>query len=162
MEKWYLITHANKQFEGREQIFFSNRENLPPYTSCSPGFNTEKELKDHCRLPNWKCSKCGGEVSLTYHTNSILEENKMCFSCNHFREQFEKMKTNKNKFIINGGFYTVYPENSNSYFKGFGGRLFIIKNLKTGEIIHTKNLWHQGEIPKIWAAENTAEFVDKI
>lgn len=161
MKKYYLITHANKDLQGREEILFEEAENLPAWTSRSPGFDTEEELRKHTNLPDWKCSKCGGEVTLTYCNNQQLIDHKMCFSCNHFREQAEKLKTNPCKFVIENHVYTVYPDNPNLLFKGFGGREFKIKPFNSDNIIITHNLWSQGEIPVAWRGDlpNTAEFV---
>ena len=157
---WFLITHSDKQKDGREELFFCKRTELPSWSSCTPGFGTLDELKEYSNLPNWKCSKCGGEVSLTYSCNDELEKHKMCFSCNHFRDQVEQLETNTNKFIINGEIYTAYPNNASAPFKGFGGRKFRIRIKATGEIRETNNLWSQGELPKIWARPDTAEFLN--
>ena len=33
---------------------------------------------------------------------------------------------------------------------GFGGQLFRLRDIATGEITETRNLWHQGTIPPAW------------
>ena len=159
MKQYFLIMFADKSEIEREAILHCERANLPQWTSCSPGFTTKEELYKYAHIPEWKCSKCGGFVPLTYQNNKQLIEHKMCFNCNHFRKQFEAMKTNKNKYIVNGGFYTVYPDDPQAVFKGFGGRLFHIKEIATGKVIDSRNVWHQGQIPKAWEFENTAEFM---
>lgn len=161
MKHYFLITHANKDLQGREEVLFEEADKLPAWTSRSPGFDTEEELRKYTNLPDWKCSKCGGEVTLTYSNNDKLIEHKMCFSCNHFREQAEKLKTDVNKFVINNHVYTVYPDAPNAPFKGFGGREFKIRPFGSNDILVTHNLWSQGEVPAVWRNElpDTAEFV---
>lgn len=162
MKQYFLITHADKTLQVREEIFFEEREKLPQWTSCSGGFDTIEALKEHNEIPDYKCSKCGGEVTLHYNNKAELEAHKMCFSCNHFRGQYEAMKTNPNKHVIDGVIYTIYPDAPNSLFKGYGGREFKIKPIiGDGKIIITHNLWCQGEVPQAWKAnlQNTAEFV---
>lgn len=164
MKKWYLINvyaPESPHIQEREVIFHCERENLPTWTSCTPGFDTEAELREYCKLPDWKCCKCGGEVTLTYYGYERMIEHKMCFHCDHFREQKELMLTNPNKMVINGGIYTIVPE-SKGGFKGYGGRLFRIRKFGQEQVLVTTNLWHQGDVPKVWREEmpDTAEFIN--
>jgi hypothetical protein len=58
--------------------------------------------------------------------------------------------------------YRVKPDlNGRPGMAGFDGDLFSIRMLATGEVIQTRNLWHQGEIPPQWweRLPDDAEFV---
>lgn len=98
-----------------------------------------------------KCKICGKtEESDNWvpSTRKELEDNHICFTCNHWRNLYEHDKTNIH-FIVNGEHYIPDNENSKSRFRGFGGALFVIQSLK-GTITKSTNLWYQGKISQYW------------
>ncbi len=142
-------------------ILFSERDKLPKWSSCSGDYDTIEDLLREEEIPEWKCSKCGGLVRLAFRNRAILEEHKMCFDCNCFREVCNIAKVDKNRMIIDGASWHVRPDAPGEYFQGMGGAEFRIKRFDSEEIITTRNLWHQGDIPEIWKEEikNNAEFI---
>lgn len=114
--------------------------------SLSPGYSTIKELKEKQGVLPIPCT-CGSLIDTTYHepTKSELIASNICFFCN-FWIGWVKKKNQSNIARINGSHYVVGSDNPKAYFKGFGGRKFIIE-FDDGRIVETKNLWHQGYIP---------------
>lgn len=64
---------------------------------------------------------------------------------------------------IEGRHYIIGPKGAPSYMKGFDGRPFAIRftgGPHAGKVIHTDNLWYQGEIPEEYRSllPDNAEF----
>ena len=98
-----------------------------------------------------KCRICGrAEESDNWvrSTKEELESEHICFTCNHWRNLYEQDKTNPH-FIVKGTHYIPDDEDSKSYFRGFGGSLFVIQ-LQDGRITKSTNLWCQGDISPEW------------
>ena len=146
--KWYLVCVRNVDNEF-ERILHCERKDLPEWSYLHEADSLE-EL--HELIAGFKCSKCGGVVTLSYTNNDDLINHKMCFKCDHFRLVKLTANNDKNRMIINHSSYHVVPDN-NGFSKGFGGREFKIKRFDNPNVIVTHNLWHQGEIPKIWRDE---------
>lgn len=98
-------------------------------------------------IPCKICQKVGYSRSYLQPRQDYMEKKQLCFSCSFWTEKLENY-SDKN-VTIEGQLYYVGEENSKSYFKGFGGRKFVIKKYN-GEIIKTTNLWHNGCIPKVF------------
>lgn len=78
----------------------------------------------------------------------MLDEQQLCFTCNHWRQQHEwdKERGEHNWAVVEGHHYVLEeaaPEESP--FKGFGGHKVIVKFFD-GTVKECSNLWHQGEI----------------
>lgn len=123
------------------------------------------------------CKKCKNSYDSGHYSDSIREEmdkNEFCFSCQCWHDTLQyDMEVIDNKawwmaLSINGHHYRALAKNKFvkasevGFFLGFGGRKHIIRNKKTGEIVWTNNLWHQGQIPKNWKRDfpYNADFVD--
>ena|SRR6478736_1485071 len=106
------------------------------------------------------CKECGAEVTLEWCDPypALLTEYNICFNCNFWREYVER-KDDPEICRVNGSHYVIAPPTSNKFGVGYGASKFKIK--KGDKIIETKNLWHQGTIPKHFAARlpDNAEFV---
>ena len=76
----------------------------------------------------------------------MLDEQQLCFTCNHWRQQYEwdKERGEHNWAIVDGHHYVLAPH-KDSGFKGFGGHMITVK-FKDGTVKKCDNLWHQGEI----------------
>lgn len=161
MRKWYLITHADKEKEGREEVFYTERENLPKWTSCSPGYATLQALEKESAIADFVCCKCGGAVSLHFTNKDELVLNRMCYSCNHFRQIAILTKIDRTRLVINNTAYHYERDVQGVGFRGFGGREFRIKRFDSDEVVITHNLWCQGDIPIVWREDlpNNAEFL---
>ena len=109
--------------------------------------------------PTFFCEKCGHrEIPKPYGEHGkLLSRKRRCFTCDFWIE----VLSDPNTLIIDGKSYQMGPEFSNSGSRGFGGQAFTIRILKSGNIIRTTNLWHQGEIPRLFYRPNTAEFVNE-
>lgn len=100
------------------------------------------------------CKICGKEVDAEHYISDVKEamlEHQMCFGCNFWRERLvEDAELPPHRWcMIDGTHYVIGYEDSNDYFRGFGGREFYIK-FNDGTIITTTNLWCQGEPPLEW------------
>lgn len=163
MKKYWFITEY-KAKDKFEKIVFCKREDLPQWSSLAGPYDTEEEAKKSNEVADFVCSKCGGLVQLSW-LNPVpqeLKEHKLCFKCNCFKEVKEIAETDKNRVIIDGTSYHARPDAPDDSFQGFGGRLFrIIRDDDPNNIIVTKNLWCQGDIPEIWKKEipNNAKFL---
>lgn len=104
------------------------------------------------------CVVCGKEIETD---NYMHGDNGTYIHEGCFKEWFWRKTLNPktNPIIIDGNCYHVEDENDNSYFRGFAGRSFTIQ-MDNGKVIHTTNLWHQGEVPKEFYTGDNAKFVD--
>ena len=112
------------------------------------------------------CTECGcpeGSNWISGVKERLLEERK-CHSCSHWyhiAKEYQETATiesvrccyrgSENKvMIIKGVLYSDagYKENTCSSILGYAGAVFNIKDLSTGEVITTNNLWRGGEVPK--------------
>jgi hypothetical protein len=75
----------------------------------------------------------------------------------------EQLADRTNAVVIGGEHYRVNPDLSPSRRDGagFGGALHCIRNLATGMVTETRNLWYQGIVPPKWREQmpDDAEFV---
>lgn len=94
------------------------------------------------------CGECGDRQQVDCYSNQKeMEDNKMCFTCNFWFEAYKK-KDSPNSVRVGGVHYFIHEPGS-TFTNGFSGRRFNIK-FHDGRIVKTNNLWHQGEINKIW------------
>ena len=78
----------------------------------------------------------------------MLDEQQLCFTCNHWRQQHEwdKERGEHNWAVVDGHHYVLEdPAPEESPFKGFGGHKVTVKFFD-GTVKECSNLWHQGEI----------------
>jgi len=99
-----------------------------------------------------KCIVCGKEIEESHYRDEVpVMCGDKCFHINFWNEKVKSYGNGTNGYskkiaIVNGSHYTFYPDSSETFFQGHGGRQFkIIFN--DGRIVQTKNLWHQGDIP---------------
>lgn len=111
------------------------------------------------------CRFCKAAISFNFFNDDELRRLQLCFTCCFWWEKVE-MRANGdlhegNRVArIKNNHFIVYPDDY-SGFAGFGGRSHTIK-FDNGDVVVTKNLWHQGEIPKRFRGHlpNNATFVD--
>ena len=109
------------------------------------------------------CKICGHQTDDSHLSNGpILKKYELCFDCNFWREQFEedKKRGEHNWAIVNGEHYVLCPP-TNSYFKGFGGRLFRFK-FNDGTYKECNNVWYQGDLKEAhphWMRPDNATIV---
>ena len=118
-------------------------------------------LRKHCI----RCRKCGMiEHTDGYYqdTRNRLERLRFCFDCNFWLEKSKLRRRNPNFFVAGGRAYYIDEEDSRSAFRGFGGRKHVVRFFD-GRVVHTSNLWFNGEVPAHWRAflPDTAEFVER-
>lgn len=148
---FYLVTYrSRKDGESYTKIRISkSREIKDRYlnkmgydvTSCGLGYNKLDNLVKEEDL--FICKECGQISSRRF--NNLLN-NETCIHCSIWLGLISK---NNESTIITTTYerYTISPGSNGPGFKGFGGRQFNIQKLDGTEVV-TKNLWHQGVIPK--------------
>lgn len=106
------------------------------------------------------CRRCKSEVQLNYtaRTNRRMEKNRLCFECQYWNE-LSKSAHLPNSVRIEGKHYWIGREDAPMSGRGFYGELFTII-FRSGRIVHTTNLWCQGDIPVKWQRKlpNNAKF----
>lgn len=111
---------------------------------------------------SYACSKCGNAASNTYcePSRSDMLKYRLCFHCNYWREEDERIARDHTKLtIINGHIYS--PGNRTSGpMRGMAGRRFDIEYIEpsayAGQRITTFDLWAVSEIP----SEIRAKYAD--
>jgi len=121
------------------------------------------------------CKSCNTEESNPERfgkceIREMMEAENLCFTCAfweiHARD-FEAGKDKNKVFIVNGNRYHdggKVDKKTTRGFLGYGGADWKIKMIKTGRIIETNNLWHQGKIPEHFKNRmpDNAEFIHKL
>ena len=100
------------------------------------------------KYPTVICSECGKEEKATFGgtVGKLMVEKCLCFECAFWTEKIE-IFSNRHA-IIDGKMFYIKDDKPKEYkgFLGFGGRKFNIQ-FNDGQIITTRNMWHNGEIP---------------
>lgn len=97
------------------------------------------------------CRICEAAIDSKHSNSDELKRLQLCFACNFWWEKVEWRingdVTDKGNSVarINGKHYTIHPSTTYGP-QGFGGQLHIIR-FDSGEEVHARNLWFQGEIP---------------
>lgn len=95
-----------------------------------------------------RCNICGKEIQLGSGYYACDGGRFACSDACHTRLYWDDIVAEKDKHAVIGGkSYLIVPD-TNTGFVGCGGREFKLKNLETGAITVTHNLWVQGEIPE--------------
>lgn len=102
----------------------------------------------------------GGTVFDTREAAELALPRDLAFTENFWARQ---LAHSENAVVIDGKHYRTepVPAGSPAHTRGFGGRVFKIRDMNTGEVTICGNLWFQGEIPD-WARDvlvDTHEFV---
>jgi hypothetical protein len=146
---WILVSEKHKSYIVHD--FYRNVKMISEggkFHSKSCAYKTRDELIEKCKILPEPCIECGSVVQSNYlePSGSEIKKYNICFSCNHWRQKVERY-SNKDQVVIDGDCYYIKPnKDPDCGFSGFGGQLFHIKK-DNGEIIHTNNMWHNGEIP---------------
>ena len=108
-----------------------------------------------------KCMICGKEVKKDYYKGS--EFSGLCGDEKCFSKRFWQLVLDDSAVIINNTCYHVGKEADSRYTNdlGFGGRIFHIKILDTGDVITTNNLRSNGKVPKEYGVKDNAVFLSK-
>lgn len=111
------------------------------------------------------CRFCEAPISFGFFNDEELKRLELCFSCCFWWEKVEwraDNDTHKGHRVarIKNNHYVIYPDTPAGP-QGFGGHEHVIR-FHDGTEITTRNLWHQGEIPKRFREHlpNNADFVD--
>ena len=162
-KSWYLVSEKHKSYIVHD--FNENVKMISDGGKChskSCAYETREELIEDNKVLEEPCRECGSVVQSDYLEPSgsqILEHN-ICFSCNHWRVKVD-IYHSSNQVVIDGDcYYIKQNKDPDVGFSGFGGQLFHIKK-SNGEIVHTNNLWHNGEIPSHFRDRlmDNAEFI---
>ena len=91
----------------------------------------------------YTCQCCGKPYIKTLVPDAYLGNN--CFDCSFWLRKIDYSEDwASRRAIIDGWHYIAYPE-TNDFFKGCGGRRFVIQ-FSDGHVLETTNLWCQGPI----------------
>lgn len=104
------------------------------------------------------CKICGKEFNKRCYCPPYDEIcSSICFSKNFWLEIIQEKDKH---LIVKGECYCLGNEDSLGP-RGCGGRKFRLRNLQTGEIVETTNLWCQGDIPEEFRDQllDTHEFI---
>ena len=102
------------------------------------------------KLKKFNCCICGKEEDPNKwdkDCGETLVKVQMCFTCNHWRQQYQADLEERGKYnwaVVNGHHYTLAPHRDMGP-KGFSGRMVTVR-FKDGTVKQCDNLWHQGEI----------------
>lgn len=104
----------------------------------------EPTLRDQCESKNttWHTQGLCGSCSLAV---TRLAADGRCFLCGYWLEQIDVEP--ETRVVVDGVHYRLGNERSQSRFRGYGGREFVIR-FHDGREVTTTNLWHQGTIPE--------------
>jgi hypothetical protein len=123
------------------------------YTHISRGYESEEELRKGMGILDEPCKLCGRQVVTHWMepTKSQIIEKNYCFTCNFWDERLKRFRANSPEdvdriMIVNNQWYYIDREDSNSHFRGFGGRKFIFQ--KGDKIFESTNVWYGGRISK--------------
>lgn len=147
-EKWFFCSNdaESRIVKGRENAKMMYEGGI--WTSSSSWYCSERSLREGNEIQDEPCCECGRLYSTHYVDNirKKLKEQKVCHTCNFWREYVEK-KDAPQIARINGTHYWSNPKTeSKSQFLGFGGRLTHIR-WNDGREVETNDLWYQGAIP---------------
>ena len=143
------ITHSDEIIASKEQPKMIYKGGV--FWSCSVSYNTLNDLLSRSKALSYPCTECGGIIKANYDEGIVLrlKHFKVCHTCLHWIDILSKI--NDIRIIIvkgNAYWFESLVENPSKYqFLGFGGSHFYIKR-NDGKLLHTNNLWHNGEIPE--------------
>ena len=106
-----------------------------------------------------KCVICGKEVEKSLYSNAVLCSRE-CFSKNYWNE----VVSDPNTIVVEGCCYCDQGyDTEDCGFRGFDGAMFYYRNLKTGKVTKTNNLWLNGGLPDYLkdSIKDTHEFISK-
>ena len=114
-----------------------------------------------------RCSVCEKTEESIWNeeTNEELATHNMCFNCNFWREKVSWL-TNPDylnrQTIVNGCHFMVNESVLNGFMQGSGGTPYYI-HYNDGRKVVSRNVWQQGDIPKLWKdkLKDNAVFVTK-
>lgn len=111
------------------------------------------------------CRFCEAAIKWGFFNDEELKRLQLCYACCFWWEKVDWRANNDthegNRVArIKNNHYVIYPD-TNGGIQGFGGREHVIR-FNDGTEVTTKNLWHQGEIPRRFREQlpNNATFVD--
>lgn len=160
---WFFIEGENKSMIVFDTIDRVHKKVHLNWSSCSPGYESKKDLIKDQLIQDEPCKKCGNLFSVNYMepTKSRLIEKGLCFHCDFWTEKLA-IKDIQKVARIDGNHYMIERDDPTAYFKGFGGAEFKIR-FNDGREVITHNLWFQGHIPEYFRNDlpNNAVFVNE-
>lgn len=124
------------------------------YSSISPGYSSEEELRIGENILNDCCSSCGGVVSDGYSNTPMILRLNMCHNCCFWTEKCDNFNDDDRAWVMGGVHYVVgkvfiESKHKGYNFRGHGGRRFTWVD-KDGDDYESSNLWCQGIVPKLF------------
>lgn len=102
-----------------------------------------------CTHSQLQCLHCGSPIDLENYNlklplPQIMQCKQLCFSCAYWIEKVNRPDPYRQ--IINGEYYVFFPNDMKIDLAGHNKQTFYIM-LNNGNVIRSRNVWHQGEIP---------------
>lgn len=105
----------------------------------------------------WSWSRTGGSSHGNDMKEALVDFEKELISTKKF---WDERVNNPKLVVVKGQAYGIGPKETNRSYCGFGGDKFVMRNLTTGEIGHSCNMWHCGWVPEEYNKADTHEFLD--
>ena len=163
IKSWYYIRNRNKSMIVYDTLLNVNDKIHMDWSSRSPGYSTEKELREKEGIHDKPCLRCGNIIDgMTVNPDADIPERTLCFFCEFWNDKVP-IKDLDTVARINGEHYIIMPESDLPSIRGFGGERFKIRFFDGREVI-THNLWYQGVIPEAFKDDlpDNAEFVQEV
>lgn len=158
---FFLIQRHDSE---KHEIVYSDI-NIDGVSFRSVGYDSQGALIEGEGILSEPCRICGDMVKARgweKETASKIAESNTCISCNFWLD-IEKTIASPKRFVINGKAYWMEPYAPARYdgFIGFGGAKFVMQRNGSDEVIVTRNLWYNGEVPTAFREriKNNATFV---
>ena len=161
-KKWYIMTPRGGEPSVIVHSEYADLEGK--FSRLSHAYDTKEAIFEDKNVLLEPCKLCGGVVYIWYSGDmkERLQEKNICFSCDFWESvHAEVQRKGTKKIIVEGSAYHISKDTPGDYFKGHGGRRFVIRYLATGEEVVSHNLWHDGDVPPNFKEKlpDTAEFV---
>lgn len=125
---------------------FTNRKSPYTYSRKCKSYASAAKILNNGKKPEI-CDMCWRLLDVQFG----LKAHGFCKDCQRWVAWIEdRKKSEPDRYLVIAGeaFYRANDEATNHAFLGFGGREFRIKNLHTGKVIVTHNLWSNGTVPE--------------
>lgn len=127
----------------------------------------EVTFKTDVQYHEFECVECGETARNTYCEpgRTQMLERLLCFTCNYWREEEERIRRDHKHMTIIGGHIYGPGDRTTGSFRGMAGRRFDIEYIEpsvyAGKRITTFDLWSGSAMPEKLVAEfpDTARFL---
>ncbi len=96
-----------------------------------------------CGGPRRESDACGVRV----HYRDLMDEDGRCLDCAYWPRALARVIRDPERHVVAGGVHLIIaPEGTHAEGRrGHGGRAFTLRDLRTGAVVETRNLWNNGQ-----------------